>query len=246
VIVTASYEGKPPDNAGHFIAWIEKANQESKPLKDVSYAVFGCGHKDWVPTFHRIPKLVDDTLEKLGATRIVDMGLTDTSQNTVFSDFEKWEDDILWPALEMRYKPERSNKAEEKGLSVRSCNFRTLTLRQDVKEAIVVSTKTLTSSDDPKAKKHIEIQLPEGIHYTVGDYLAVLPINPQEVVRRALRRFKLPRDTYLEISSSTPTALPTDTSVSALDVFGSYVELSQPATKRVRKSTSNHMQHSTD
>ncbi|CAJ0538636.1 Ff.00g066510.m01.CDS01 [Fusarium sp. VM40] len=232
VIVTASYEGQPPDNAGHFIAWIEKADQESMPLKDVSYAVFGCGHKDWVQTFHRIPRLVDGNLEKLGATRIVDMGVTDASQNMIFSDFETWEDDILWPALEARYKPERSNTATAKGLSVKSCNFRTLTLRQDVKEATVVSTKTLTRIDDANAKKHIEIQLPEGIDYTAGDYLAVLPINPQEVVRRALRRFKLPMDAHLEISSSTPTALPTDTSISALDVFGSYVELSQPATKR--------------
>ncbi|KAI8722871.1 Bifunctional cytochrome P450/NADPH--P450 reductase [Fusarium sp. LHS14.1] len=233
VIVTASYEGQPPDNAGHFVAWVEKADQETKPLKDVSYAVFGCGHKDWVQTFHRIPKLVDNTLEQLGATRLVDIGLTDASENMVFSDFEAWEDNILWPALEARYNPESKKSSADKGLSVKSSNFRTLTLRQDVKEATVVETKVLTSSTDAKSKKrHIEVELPEGTQYTAGDYLAVLPINPQEVVRRALRRFKLPMDAHLEISSSTPTVLPTDTSVSALDVLSSYVELSQPATKR--------------
>ncbi|KAJ4132349.1 hypothetical protein NW754_015164 [Fusarium falciforme] len=233
VIITASYEGQPPDNAGHFVAWVEKADQESKPLKDVSYAVFGCGHKDWVQTFHRIPKLVDRTLEQLGATRLVDIGLTDASENMVFSDFEAWEDNIMWPALEARYNAESKKSSAEKGLSVKSSNFRTLTLRQDVKEATVVETKTLTSSTDVKSKKkHIEVQLPEGTQYTAGDYLAVLPINPQEVVRRALRRFKLPMDAHLEISSSTPTVLPTDTSVSAQDVLSSYVELSQPATKR--------------
>ncbi|KAL2688993.1 hypothetical protein Neosp_003043 [[Neocosmospora] mangrovei] len=233
VIVTASYEGQPPDNAGHFVAWVEKADQETKPLKDVSYAVFGCGHKDWVQTFHRIPKLVDSTMEELGATRIVDIGLTDASKNMVFSDFEAWEDNILWPTLEARYNPESKKSSADKGLSVKSSNFRTLTLRQDVKEATVVETKVLTSSTDAKSKKrHIEVELPEGTQYTAGDYLAVLPINPQEVVRRALRRFKLPMDAHLEISSSTPTVLPTDTSVSALDVLSSYVELSQPATKR--------------
>ncbi|WAO87403.1 Bifunctional cytochrome P450/NADPH--P450 reductase [Fusarium falciforme] len=233
VIITASYEGQPPDNAGHFVAWVEKADQETKPLKDVSYAVFGCGHKDWVQTFHRIPKLVDRTLEQLGATRLVDIGLTDASENMVFSDFEAWEDNIMWPALEARYNSESKKSSADKGLSVKSSNFRTLTLRQDVKEATVVETKTLTSSTDVKSKKkHIEVQLPEGTQYTAGDYLAVLPINPQEVVRRALRRFKLPMDAHLEISSSTPTVLPTDTSVSALDVLSSYVELSQPATKR--------------
>ncbi|RMJ16074.1 hypothetical protein CDV36_004236 [Fusarium kuroshium] len=233
VIITASYEGQPPDNAGHFVAWVEKTDQETKPLKDVSYAVFGCGHKDWVQTFHRIPKLVDRTLEQLGATRLVDIGLTDASENMVFSDFEAWEDKILWPALEARYNSESKKNSTEKGLSVKSSNFRTLTLRQDVKEATVVETKTLTSGTNTKSKKkHIEVQLPEGTQYTAGDYLAVLPINPQEVVRRALRRFKLPMDAHFEISSSTPTVLPTDTSVSALDVLSSYVELSQPATKR--------------
>ncbi|RYC93528.1 Bifunctional cytochrome P450/NADPH--P450 reductase [Fusarium oxysporum f. sp. narcissi] len=233
VIITASYEGQPPDNAGHFVAWVENAAQEEKPFKDVSYAVFGCGHRDWVLTFHRIPKLVDRSLAKHGATRLVDMGLADVSQNMVFSDFETWEDNILWPALEKRYKPDCKTMLTDKGLSVKSCTFRTLTLRQDVKEATVVSTKTLTSNIDVKSKKkHIEIQLPEGTGYTAGDYLAVLPINPHEIVRRALRRFRLPMDAHLKISSSTPAALPTDTSVSAMDVLSSYVELSQPATKR--------------
>uniref|UniRef100_A0A0C4DJD1 Bifunctional cytochrome P450/NADPH--P450 reductase n=1 Tax=Fusarium oxysporum (strain Fo5176) TaxID=660025 RepID=A0A0C4DJD1_FUSOF len=203
VIITASYEGQPPDNAGHFVAWVENAAQEEKPFKDVSYAVFGCGHKDWVLTFHRIPKLVDRSLAKHGATRLVDMGLADVSQNMVFSDFETWEDNILWPALEKRYKPGCKTMLTDKGLSVKSCTFRTLTLRQDVKEATVVCTKTLTSNIDVKSKKkHIEIQLPEGTGYTAGDYLAVLPINPHEIVRRALRRFRLPMDAHLKISST--------------------------------------------
>ncbi|KAJ9425993.1 cytochrome P450 [Fusarium oxysporum] len=205
VIITASYEGQPPDNAGHFVAWVENAAQEEKPFKDVSYA------------------LVDRSLAKHGATRLVDMGLADVSQNMVFSDFETWEDNILWPALEKRYKPGCKTMLTDKGLSVKSCTFRTLTLRQDVKEATVVCTKTLTSNIDVKSKKkHIEIQLPEGTGYTAGDYLAVLPINPHEIVRRALRRFRLPMDAHLKISSSTPAALPTDTSVSAMDVLSSY------------------------
>ncbi|EWZ28976.1 cytochrome P450 [Fusarium oxysporum Fo47] len=233
VIITSSYEGKPPDNAGHFVAWLEKTEQAAKLFSNVSYAVFGCGHKDWVQTFHRIPKLVDETLERFGATRLIDIGLSDVSENMVFSDFETWEDNILWPALEERYKPESKKNSTDKGLSVKSSNLRALTLRQDVKEATVVATKTLTSSTNAKSKKkHIEIQLPEGTQYRAGDYLAVLPINSQDVVRRALRRLRLPMDAHLEITSSTPTALPTDTCVSALELFSSYVELLQPATKR--------------
>ncbi|KAK7421191.1 hypothetical protein QQX98_002321 [Neonectria punicea] len=233
VIITASYEGQPPDNAGHFVAWIEGSKPEQKPLKDVSYAVFGCGHKDWVQTFHRIPKLVDTTLEELGATKLVDIGLTDASTSEVFADFEAWEDKSLWPALTARYNPTIPTNGAEKGVDVVVSNLRTLTLRQDVTEARVVETRSLTTGDDKRtAKKHIEIQLPEDMSYTAGDYLAVLPINPQETVHRAMRRFKLPWDAHLEINTSGSMALPTNTSIPANDILSSYVELSQPATKR--------------
>lgn len=44
VIITASYEGQPPENATRFIDWLEKCNDDE--LKDVEYAVFGCGHSE--------------------------------------------------------------------------------------------------------------------------------------------------------------------------------------------------------
>lgn len=43
VIVTASYEGQPTDNAAHFFEWLKEPNGES--LKGFKYAVFGCGHR---------------------------------------------------------------------------------------------------------------------------------------------------------------------------------------------------------
>jgi cytochrome P450/NADPH-cytochrome P450 reductase len=46
VIITASYEGEPPDNARHLVSYLESIEDKSA-LKDVSYAVFGCGHHDW-------------------------------------------------------------------------------------------------------------------------------------------------------------------------------------------------------
>lgn len=40
-IITASYEGHPPDNAAHFVSWLQSL--EGKALDGVSYAIFGCG-----------------------------------------------------------------------------------------------------------------------------------------------------------------------------------------------------------
>jgi len=47
VVVTASYEGEPPDNAAHFVSWLKSLKE--KELDGVSYAVFGCGK--WIPTY---------------------------------------------------------------------------------------------------------------------------------------------------------------------------------------------------
>lgn len=237
VIVTASYEGQPPDNAGHFVAWIQDSADKSLADSNVSYAVFGCGHKDWVQTFHHVPRLVDSELERLGATRVAELGLADASSGDVFTEFEAWEDTTLWPSLSEKYNVSSSEGDKKEGdMSVAITTPRTTTLRQDVKEAVVVDSRALCPPGD---KRHIEIKLPEDMTYSAGDYLAVLPINPRETVYRAMRRFRLARDAHLEITTTTAggtVALPTNSSVPAYEVLASYVELGQPATKRVRRT----------
>ncbi|RGP76777.1 bifunctional p-450:nadph-p450 reductase [Fusarium longipes] len=228
VIVTASYEGQPPSNAAHFIKWMEDLT--GNEMEKVSYAVFGCGHHDWVDTFLRIPKLVDSTLEKRGGTRLVPMGSADAATSDMFSDFEAWEDTVLWPGLKEKYNVADDESNGQRGLLVEVTTPRKTTLRQDVEEALVVSEKTLTKSGP--AKKHIEIQLPSGMTYKAGDYLAILPLNPRKTVSRVFRRFSLAWDSFLKIQSDGPTTLPTNVAISAFDVFSAYVELSQPATKR--------------
>lgn len=42
VIITASYEGQPPDNAGRFVGWLE---EEKTTIEGTKYAVFGCGNR---------------------------------------------------------------------------------------------------------------------------------------------------------------------------------------------------------
>lgn len=234
-IVTASYEGEPPDNATRFVRWIE--GLKGSELEKTSYAVFGCGHRDWTQTFHRIPKLVDATLEARGGSRICPPGLTDAAQGEMFTDFEQWEDEVFWPAMEAKYGTAAEGGDSEAllapSISLQFSTPRSSTLRQDVKEAVVVDARTLTGPE-AKEKKHIEIQLPSNMTYTPGDYLAVLPINNVDIVNRVMKRFHLAWDTNVTIETDGPTTLPTGVSVSVYDVLATYVELSQPATKRVR------------
>lgn len=44
VIVASSYEGQPPQNAGHFVKWVESMNEAE--LEGVTYAVWGCGKSE--------------------------------------------------------------------------------------------------------------------------------------------------------------------------------------------------------
>lgn len=238
VIITASYEGEPPDNAALFCSWVQGLQEKEggeKALDKVSYAVFGCGHHDWASTFHKIPKMVDATLAGLGAARLAPLGVADAAEGDLFIRFESWEDGQLWPALREAYGVAQQDQAGDGGLqgglTVEISTPRSSTLRQDVKEAVVVATRNLTSPDAP-AKKHIEIQLPSDKSYAAGDYLAILPINPKDMVLRALRRFRLPWDANVTIRSETATTLPTGHPVPASDILGAYVELAQPATRR--------------
>lgn len=231
VIVTASYEGQPPDNAAHFVQWVGTLKEDE--LKDVSYAVFGCGHRDWAKTFHKVPKYLNEQLERVGATRIVNMGTADAAQGDIFTDFESWEDQVFWPALREKY---GSSEADGEGslentLDVEISTPRSSILRQDVREALVEDIQVLSGSGVDE-KRHIEISLPSDMTYSAGDYLAILPLNPKENVQRAMRYFGLSWDSMLTLSSAGPTTLPVDQPVSAIDVFGAYMELAQPASKR--------------
>ena len=250
VVITASYEGLPPDNAGLFVSWIDtlaKKDDAAEQLKGVEYTVFGCGHRDWVQTYHRVPKHVDATLEQLGAERVANIGLTDVSSGDAFMDFETWEDTVLWPALKEKYGSQESTEANGTasatngaaaksagGIQVVVSNPRKSTLRQDVLEAVVTESRTLTSPEEKDVvKRHVAVKLPEGMKYAAGDYLAVLPINPKETVQRAMRLLRLPWDAYVTITTDGPSTLPVDSAIPANEVLSSYLELSQPATKRV-------------
>jgi len=146
----------------------------------------------------------------------------------IFNDFDKWQDEQLWPAL-----GGDSDAEYESGIEIEvDTDSRRSKLRQDVKEAVIVSNQLLTAEGEPE-KRHIVLKLPTGMDYKTGDYLAVLPINNQKNIRRVLKWANLPWDAMLTIKTGTNTTLPTGHPISAMDVLGAYVELSQPATRKV-------------
>lgn len=236
IIVTASYEGEPPDNARLFVNWLSSLKVDASATKGTTYAVFACGHRDWAQTFHKIPKLVDELLEQCGGERLVPMGGTDAADGNMFEDFETWEDGVLFPALKEKYGGQDVEGSALDSLKIEITTPRASNLRQDVREAIVVAAHPLTEGGSAR-RMHLEIQLPSDMKYSAGDYLAVLPFNRQASIMRTMRRFHLPWDAHITVhapkGSNAQTNLPINTPLPAYGVLGAYVELGQPATKRV-------------
>ncbi|KZT04430.1 cytochrome P450 [Laetiporus sulphureus 93-53] len=235
VIITASFEGEPADNAAHFVEWIR--NLKGKELANVNYAVFGCGNHDWVLTYQRIPTLIDDTLEERGGRRLVPRGAGDASSPEFFEVFDEWEAK-LWETLSKEYSATATPPSAAGGFAgleikvVDAGTFRASVLRQpDAALGTVIENRLLTAPSAPP-KRHIEFELPEGMAARAGDYLAILPSNPPRDVHRAIARFGLSAEQEVLLSSAGPTPLPVDRPISVSALLSGYVELSQPATTR--------------
>ena len=226
VIITASYEGNPPDNAGVFVEWLKGADPVK--LKGVRYAVFGCGHHDWVATFQKIPTLIDSELEK-SAQRIIERGESDVAQGTVFDDFDDWQDNQLWPALTDK---KDGSDLPMRGLDVEiNTSRRASHLRHNMQDALVISNDLLTPSGAPE-KRHMQLKLPTSLTYEAGDYLALLPVNSMKTVSRVLRRFGLPWDAVMKLRKDSHTVIPTDTEIPVSSVLAAYVELNTVASRK--------------
>ena len=62
------------------------------------FAVFGCGHRDWVRTYQRVPKAIDQLLEERGGKRLLARGEGDAAGPELFESFDEWETK-LWQML---------------------------------------------------------------------------------------------------------------------------------------------------
>lgn len=169
---------------------------------------------------------MDNELAKASAERLAPLGVTDVAKSQMFDDFDDWKDTQLWPTLDPEAFKSTSRKTQKLGLEI-TTNQRSSSLRQDVVEAEVLENVTLTDPSQPE-KRHCRLKLPKRLSYTCGDYLAILPFNPPELVERVMKRFSLSPDSSLRIEPGTATTLPVDRWISARDLLAGYVELSQP------------------
>ena len=242
IIVTCSYEGNPADNARDFVAWVESLS-DPKALEGVKYMVFGCGHKDWVDTYQRIPRLIDEKLAKVGATRLRERGEANAAGDFV-GEFDAWREKI-WKEFGTPNQEEERQKAGVFDVEVVPGKRGEILRMSDLDFAHVLKNEPLVQMDGDKysMKRHIEIQLPEDMTYLPGSYLQVLPTNGHETVQRALTYFGLDKDDSIiikKVSGHVRAQFPTDSPVNVQQVLECYVELTATASRNQIKILAKH------
>lgn len=240
IVVTASYEGKPPDNAKKFMAYLETLAPNS--LKDLKYGVFGVGNKDWQRTYQLIPKTVDSKLAELGATRICARGEAN-ARGDFFGDFDGWYAKF-WASVEEGLGKQAGATVSTADAQVSAPAFEVeyvkavrepLIRQNNLQMGTLVANRELVDMSNPlgRSKRYIEIALPEGMTYRTGDYLAILPLNPVEQIDRVLARYGLSYDVQIVLHANKDvlTSLPTEQPIMVGEILSAYVELASPATK---------------
>ena len=96
-----------------------------------------------------------------------------------------------------------------------------------------LQNKTGANASD-RSTRHIEVQLPSGITYRVGDHLSVVPRNDPALVDSVARRFGfLPADQIrLQVAEGRRAQLPVGDTVSVGRLLTEFVELQQVATRK--------------
>lgn len=160
----------------------------------------------------------------------------------MYGDFEDWLDNSLWKDLTFG----ESNELKGQTTDVKiSTDARASSLRYDVQMATVKENRVLTTPGEP-TKCHMEIELPPDTTYECGDYLAILPLNSEKHVLQIMAHFGLPGDAVVTIKATGPSTIPANIPLSVFDVLRSYVELSQPATKKNLRTLADFTDKTTD
>lgn len=240
IIVTASYNGAPPNNAVQFIEALETAKPGS--AKGVNYTVFGCGNRDWASTFQTIPRLIDQRLEELGATRIAPRGEGDARED-LSGQFHDWFDD-LWPhvgtALELDIDfTEAAEAAPLYDVKIaESVTANPVALQAGAMPMTITANYELQNktgkNPSSRSTRHIEVKLPDSVSYLPGDHLCVVPVNSPDLVRRALERFGFDTETYIRVNveGGRRSPFPNGSTFSLKRLAEVYGELQAVATRR--------------
>lgn len=245
VIVSASYNGGPPDNAGAFLKSLREAAPGS--LEGVRYTLFGCGNRDWASTYQAVPRQIDDLMAAKGAERLYDRGEGD-AKDDLDGDFQGWYEPML-PAvadrLGVKLDPDAGASPEPlyQVQSVDKPPQNPIIGGAGALPMRVLVNRELQSVDaSARSTRHIEVLLPDGVSYRAGDHLSIVPQNGAALVERALRRFGFAPGAHVVLAAAEGrrAALPVGEAIAVHRLLSDFVELQSPATRKQIQTMAQH------
>jgi cytochrome P450/NADPH-cytochrome P450 reductase len=249
LIFCASYNGAPPDNATEFVKWLGSDLPKGAFAK-VRYAVFGCGNSDWLATYQSIPRFIDEQLAAHGASNAFVRGEGD-ARDDLEGQFESWFAKLRPLAVkQLGIDTSFDRSADDEPLyriePVAPTAVNSIVALGGVAPMKMLVNQELQSKQGANASdrstRHIEVQLPSGISYRVGDHLSVVPRNDPALVDSVARRFGfLPADQIrLQVAEGRRAQLPVGDTVSVGRLLSEFVELQQVATRKQIQIMSEH------
>jgi len=249
LIFCASYNGAPPDNATQFVKWL-RGDLPKDAFSKLRYAVFGCGNSDWAATYQSVPRLIDEQLADHGGRSVTARGEGD-ARGDLDGEFESWFAKLAPLATrEFGIESSFSRSAEDEPL------YRIEPVAPSALNAVAAlggaaPMKVLANAElqnkggahpSDRSTRHIEVQLPPGVSYRVGDHLSVVPRNDPALVDSVARRFGfLPADVIrLQVAEGRRAQLPAGEPVSVGRLLTDFVELQQVATRKQIQIMSEH------
>ncbi|KAI9255697.1 cytochrome P450 [Phascolomyces articulosus] len=225
VVVTATYNGQPPDHAEKFSKFITAKTEQpgnEKIMDKLNYAVFGVGNKNW-RTYQAFPRKVSNGLSDLGANQFFPTGEGDVDQDADAS-FNEWsahfwmqtlsyygvslpEDQSMVPTASVSVTVEKepihvnfispNDQAKWKaGQSNRNGDY----------NAHILANRELQQPGSGRSTRHIELDISKltplcenGQLYTAGDHLEVFPENDSKTVQAVALNFGWVLDSVFEV-----------------------------------------------
>src|SRR5438552_3645187 len=249
LIFCASYNGAAPDNATQFVKWLD-SDLPKDAFAKVRYAVFGCGNSDWAATYQSVPRMIDEQLAAHGARSLYGRGEGDARSDRD-GQVEKWFTAAAPAAMkELGVDSSFARSADDAPLysiePVAPSAVNALVAQGGVAPMKVSVNAELQNKSganpSDRSTRHIEVQLPPGITYRVGDHLSVVPRNDPALVDSVARRFGfLPADQIrLQVAEGRRAQLPVGDAVSVGRLLTEFVELQQIATRKQIQIMSEH------
>ncbi|MBB5120549.1 P450 reductase [Streptomyces eurocidicus] len=238
VIVAASYNGRPTDDAAAFFSWL--ADAEAGAADGLRYCVLGVGDRNWAATYQHVPTEIDRRLAELGGTRLLDRAEADASGDLAGA-VARFTAGLRRTLLEAYGDPESAGVPDSASAApeysydvteVTGAPGTALAARHGVLPMTVAEARDLVDPSHPlgRPKRFVRLALPTGVTYRTADHLAVLPVNDPALVERAAKAFGVDPDALLDVRAHRPgrATLPLDRPVTAHELLSRHLELQAP------------------